>query len=130
MIVLDASVVVEALVGNGDLGDRTRRRLAAAPQCHAPELIYVEVANALCRLTAAGLIATELADRASTSSPASTSRRTPTRPCSAVFSELRANLTAHDAAYVAVAEAVGGPLLTLDERLANAPVDCAVDVVV
>lgn len=64
MIVPDASVVVEALVGNGDLGDRTRRRLAAAPQCHAPELIYVEVANALCRLAAAGLIATELADRA------------------------------------------------------------------
>jgi predicted nucleic acid-binding protein len=34
--------------------------------------------------------------------------------------ELRANLTAYDAAYVALAEALGAPLLTRDRRLARA----------
>ncbi len=35
---------------------------------------------------------------------------------------LRANLTAYDAVYVAVAEMLGAPLLTCDRRLARAPV--------
>jgi predicted nucleic acid-binding protein len=35
--------------------------------------------------------------------------------------ELRANITAYDAIYVALAEALSTPLLTCDKRLANAP---------
>jgi predicted nucleic acid-binding protein len=35
--------------------------------------------------------------------------------------ELRANLTVYDASYVALGEAVGGPVITLDQRLAKAP---------
>jgi predicted nucleic acid-binding protein len=35
--------------------------------------------------------------------------------------DLRQNLTAYDAAYVALAEALGAPFLTRDERLASAP---------
>ena len=35
--------------------------------------------------------------------------------------ELRGNLTAYDAAYVALAELLGAPLVTLDTRLARAP---------
>ena len=38
-----------------------------------------------------------------------------------------ANLTTYDAAYVTLAEVLGGPLLTTDRRLANAP-DLAVPV--
>jgi len=40
---------------------------------------------------------------------------------SCLGSELRENLSAYDAAYVALAEALDAPLLTLDERLARAP---------
>jgi predicted nucleic acid-binding protein len=44
--------------------------------------------------------------------------------------ELRDNVTAHDAAYVVVAESLGCPLLTADRRLANAPgVRCTITVV-
>jgi predicted nucleic acid-binding protein len=44
-------------------------------------------------------------------------------------SELRDNVTAYDAAYVALAEALGASLVTSDARLAGAPgLRCAVDV--
>jgi predicted nucleic acid-binding protein len=35
--------------------------------------------------------------------------------------ELRANVTAYDAAYVALAEALDCPLITADKRLSRAP---------
>ena len=47
-------------------------------------------------------------------------RRTPHRPLLARCWELRGNLTIYDAAYVAVAEALGVALLTGDARLARA----------
>ncbi len=43
--------------------------------------------------------------------------------------ELRHNLTAYDGCYVALAEAIGCPLLTADRRLADAPgVGCEIEV--
>lgn len=44
--------------------------------------------------------------------------------------ELRANVTAYDAAYVALAEGLGCPLVPADVRLANTPgLECAVQIV-
>ena len=45
--------------------------------------------------------------------------RTTRSPCGEW--QLRRNLTAYDAAYIALAEALGAPLLTRDRRLASAP---------
>lgn len=47
--------------------------------------------------------------------------RVPTLPFMSRAYELRANVTPYDAAYVGLAEALGCPLVTADERLASAP---------
>lgn len=54
----------------------------------------------------------------------------PTGPLLRRVWELRQNVTAYDACYIALAEAVGYPLITADRRLASAPgIRCAVEVV-
>ena len=55
--------------------------------------------------------------------------RYPHRPLLTRMWELRANLTAYDAAYVALAEALDAPLVTRDARLAHAPHRARVEVV-
>lgn len=53
----------------------------------------------------------------------------PTSPLLRRGWELRPNLTAYDACYLALAEAVNRPLLTADRRLANAPgIRCTIEV--
>jgi predicted nucleic acid-binding protein len=47
--------------------------------------------------------------------------RYPHAPLAARIWDLRENLTAYDAAYVALAETLGAPLITMDARLAQAP---------
>ena len=55
-------------------------------------------------------------------------RRLPHAPLLPRIWALRDNLTAYDAAYVALAEAIGAPLLTADRKLARAPgIDCEVE---
>jgi predicted nucleic acid-binding protein len=61
---------------------------------------------------------------------ASPVRRVPHAPLLPRIWALRHNLTPFDAAYVALAEALGAPLLTADRRLAGAPgVECAIELI-
>ncbi|WP_301546734.1 type II toxin-antitoxin system VapC family toxin [Gordonia sp. X0973] len=120
-MVLDASVVVELLL-NLPLAEDVRRRIAASTvQLHAPQLLTIEVLQVLRRRVAAGSTTTEEANRAlelfeeldvSYHDHALLARR--------VWA-LRGNLTAYDAAYVALAELLDVPLLTADAGLAGAP---------
>ena len=128
MIVIDASVVVTALADDGPDGERARARLAGE-RLAAPHLIDLEVLSAWRRLAAAGDLDERRAAFARADLRAMPIDRVPHAPLLERCWELRANLTVYDAAYVALAELIGAPLLTADARLAAGPgVTCAVEV--
>jgi predicted nucleic acid-binding protein len=119
MIAVDASAVVTALVTVGQLGVAARSVLTEHPLAY-PSLMPFEAANALRRLTNAGTIDSQRAQQAM-------QRLTEIRGMELGFNslarrvwELRGQVTVYDASYVAVAEFVDVPLLTLDDRLRRA----------
>lgn len=118
--VVDASVVVAALVDGGAAGRWCEERLGSGPLA-APHLLPAEVANILRRAALRGDIS---ADSASLAHADSLDLRIELFPYGLVAErtwELRANLTLYDASYVALAEALDADLVTLDQRLARAP---------
>jgi predicted nucleic acid-binding protein len=119
VIVLDASVVVEILLQSKD-GLRIQERvLDRAESRHAPHLLDVEVIQVVRRYWLAGRIDLQRAGQMLDDlSVMPIERHAHTVLLSRIW-ELRANLTAYDAAYVALAEALGAPLLTRDEGLAS-----------
>jgi predicted nucleic acid-binding protein len=130
MIVVDASVLATAL-GDDDVdGDRFRARLRGE-SLSAPELIDLEVASALRRQSASGLLNDRRAAQALSDLIELPMRRVPHRHLLARSWELRDNLTVYDASYVALAEALDLPLVTADRRLARAAgIGCVVEVLV
>jgi predicted nucleic acid-binding protein len=121
MIVLDASAVLE-LVLVTDAGRLVRERIASPKETlHAPQLIDLEVLQVLRRYCASGALASERAALALEDFRAVDLERYGHELLLDRIWQLRENLTAYDAAYVALAEALAAPLLTFDARLANAP---------
>lgn len=121
MIVLDASAILELLL-NTETGARVADRVADPRlSLHAPHLVDLEVAQALRRYAAAGAIETDRAARALVRLLELDLERWSHEPLLTRIWDLRANLTAYDAAYVALAEVLDAPLLTLDARIAAAP---------
>lgn len=115
MIVLDSSVAVAALTGQP-----AAREAVAAQRLVAPHLIDVEVAQALRGLVIGGNISTADAGRVLELWERLAIDRVAIAPFLRRIWELRENLTAYDAAFVAAAEAHGVALLTADRRLAAA----------
>ena len=118
-LVVDASVVVAALVDSGDIGRWAEAALRSSPLA-APHLMPVEVANILRRTALAGEISS---DTAALAHADLLELRVELIGCEAVAErawELRNNLTLYDAWYVAVAELLDAELATLDLRLARA----------
>lgn len=121
MIVLDASAAVE-LVLRLPLGEAVAARLADADESvHAPHLLGVEVAQVVRRYVLRGEVRPARGSEALGDLADLDVVRHPHEPLLPAMWRLRANLTAYDAAYVALAEALDAPLLTLDARLAAAP---------
>ena len=120
MIVVDASIVVTALADDGPDGDRVRERLRSE-RLVAPHLIDVEVVSAWRRLAAAGDLDERRVRLAMDDLRSLRLERIPHGSLLARCWKLRENLTVHDAAYVALAEAFSAPLLTADSKLASAP---------
>ena len=119
--VLDASAVFE-LVLRTPAGSQIRRRLAdPAISLHSPELVDLEVLNVIRRYVQANRMAPDLATAAVRSLSELDLHRHRHGPMLRRIWERRSNLTAYDAAYVALAEILDGPLLTTDRRLARAP---------
>lgn len=119
MIVLDASVLVELLLRT-PLEPAIRSGIGGH-EPSAPELIHAEALSALRSLEGAGDL-----DPARTLDAVRDLRRAPLRlyghgPLLEVAWSLRANLTAYDALYVALARRLGCSFLTADARLARAP---------
>ena len=130
MIVLDSSAAVEWLLGRAAASVVAGHLGNPDTSVHAPSLLGVEVASALRRLVLGGHMPpsrgeTAIADLSATD----TTLHDPT-PLLPRAWELRANLSAYDAVYVALAEALEATLVTGDARIAGAPgVMAAVDVV-
>ncbi|MBD7918469.1 type II toxin-antitoxin system VapC family toxin [Cellulomonas sp. Sa3CUA2] len=120
MIVVDASVLVPALADDGPDGDTVRARLRGQTLT-APEVVDLEVTSVLRRFAAAGQLPGRRADLAMQDLVDLPVRRAPHRALLPRIWELRHTVTSDDAAYVALAEALGIVLLTADARLARAP---------
>lgn len=120
MIVLDASATLELLLQT-PIGIRvTERALGPEETLHVPYLLDVEVAQVLRRYTLAGELSTERAEQGLTDfMDLPLTRYAHTDLLLRVW-ELRNSVTAYDAVYVALAEALGAPLLTTDRKLARA----------
>ena len=128
MIVVDASVLAPALADDGGDGDRVRERLRGE-RLAAPELIDLEVVSTLRRAARAGRLDDRRSGQALTDLATLPLRRIPHLPLLSRVWELRDNLTAYDAAYVALAEALDALLLTADGPLGRASgVRCEVEV--
>jgi predicted nucleic acid-binding protein len=128
VIVVDASVLAPALADDGADGDRVRERLRGE-QLTAPELIDLEVVSTIRRAARAGRLDGRRSQQVLTDLTALPLRRVPHLPLLPRVWELRDNLTAYDAAYVALAEAIDALLLTADAPMGRASgVRCKVEV--
>ena len=115
-VVVDSSTVVAALVATGPLG-AWAERIVAEQVSYAPELVLVEATNALRRLELSGRITTPEASTAQDDLLQLQIELFPFEPFAKRVWELRQAVTSYDAWYVAIAEALGFPLATLDDRL-------------
>lgn len=126
---LDASAVVEWLLRR-PLADAVERRLTqGSPSLHAPHLLAVEVAQVLRGYQGQGVLSAERGALALTALADLDLASYPHEPLLPAIWQLRENLTAYDAAYVALAAALEAPLITLDGRLAAAPHRIQVDLI-
>jgi predicted nucleic acid-binding protein len=125
MLVVDASALVDALLVAGP----ARARLSAA-NLQAPELIDAELLSVLWRLVLTGKLLESQALQALSTASRLGLRRHATRILWPRAWELRTNLSAYEALYVALAEQLQAPLLTADARLARAPgLRCSVELI-
>jgi predicted nucleic acid-binding protein len=121
VIVLDASVVVDLLLNRPSAAHLARRLRDPDEALHAPHLIDLEVAQTLRRYQAIGELSPQRARQSLLEFAQMPIERHPHWPFLRRIWELRRNLTAYDAAYVALAEVLESPLLTCDRALASAP---------
>jgi predicted nucleic acid-binding protein len=118
-VVVDSSVLVAALVDSGPNGTWAEEVIDGRA-LYAPELVRVETTNILRRLERAEEITTPEANASHDDLMQLEIELFSFEPFSDRIWELRHTVTSYDAWYVAVAEALGFPLATLDERLAKA----------
>ncbi len=120
-LVVDASALAAALLDQ-EAADGVRAAMHEAEGALvAPAVIDLEVANAIRRHTLAGRVPVERGAAAIVNLQLTAISREPHTDLLPRIWELRDNLTPYDAAYVALAEALDAPLLTLDSSLAEAP---------
>jgi predicted nucleic acid-binding protein len=120
MIVPDASVILEVLLRTPSAEAIEERLLASNESLHAPHLLDLEIAQVLRRYVSRGEITPR---RGATSLELFASfpiRRYSHEPLLSRIWFLRDNLTAYDAAYVALAEGLQATLLTRDDRIGRA----------
>lgn len=121
MIVVDASALLEFLLLT-PVGARVEARLFRdEDEFHVPHLADVEVIQGLRRLARTGEVSAARAAEAIADLADLDLHRHPHLDQLTRAWKLRENLTAYDAMYVALAEALGAPIVTCDTKLARAP---------
>ena len=121
MIVIDASGLLEFLLQT-PLGTRVEARLFRdQEELHSPHLADVEVTQGLRRLVRAGEVSPDRAVEALADLADLDLHRHPHLDLLTRAWKLRENITAYDAMYVALAEALDALIVTCDAPLAKAP---------
>jgi predicted nucleic acid-binding protein len=123
MLVLDASAVVDLLLVRPRAAEIERHVVAHAPDLHAPELLDVEVVSALRRVVSSGEASATRAAQALDDLLELPIRRHRHGPLLPRIWQLREILTAYEATYLALAEALGErptPVVTTDAGFARA----------
>jgi predicted nucleic acid-binding protein len=122
VLVLDASAAVAVLLNLGPAATNIRLRVSLPGETlHVPHLFDLEVLNVLRRHSLAGNLSEDRERLALSRLEAMRlSRYAHTTFLERIW-DLKDNLTTYDAAYVALAETLAVPLLTTDQRLAQAP---------
>lgn len=121
-MVVDASVLTDFLLGRATALDALQHELAGHEHepLHAPQLIEPETLNALRRLVLAGNLTDQRATEAASDLGSTRLIRYPHAPLRERVWDLRHDLTAYDATYLSLAEALGDcVLLTGDGELAS-----------
>lgn len=121
MIVVDASVLANFLADDEADGAAARARLSQEGDLTAPDLVDVETLAVLRKRWLAGSLSDGRLDAAVDDLLEMPLARYPAVDLVRRAAELSANVTAYDAVYVALAEALDAPLLTADRRLAATP---------
>lgn len=125
-VVCDASAVVAVLLDGGADGWWAAEALSGSVLA-APALLHFEVGNIIRRHELGGLIGSDQAVQAHEDLIDLDVEAWPYELVARRVWQLRHNLSAYDASYVAVAEATESTLVTLDRRMAGAPgVTCTV----
>ena len=120
MIVVDASAVLEVLLNTPVAGRVAERLFAPGETLHAPHLLDLEVAQVLRRYATSGQLDEGRGGEALEDFKDLPLTRYPHDLFLPRIWELRHSVTAYDAAYLTLAEALAAPLLTRDRRLAAA----------
>jgi predicted nucleic acid-binding protein len=120
VIVVDASAVLELLLGTERAERVAARLLAPDERLDAPHLLDIEVGQALHRLAQLNAITVLRAEEALADFASLVIERHAHRELLPRIWQLGDSLTAYDAAYVALAEALDAPVLTCDAKLGRA----------
>ncbi|ORT61503.1 type II toxin-antitoxin system VapC family toxin [Streptomyces sp. CB03238] len=130
MIVIDASVLTEALTGDGTAGKAARARLMRDTHWAAPEHLLVETFHAVRGRLLGQKITPERADAAVAALSDVSLETVQVRRLLPRMWELRQNVSGYDAAYIAAAETFGCPLITGDARLSRCGASrCTIEVI-
>ena len=116
MIVADASAILEVLLRTPAAAG-VESRILSGETLHAPHVLDLEVAQVLRRYELRGELTARRGEEALSDFADLIIERYPHHLFLGRIRDLRHNLTAYDAAYVALAEALGAPLVTRDARL-------------
>lgn len=118
-IVVDPSAIAPALTDEGPLGSACRE-IMRSKRLIAPQGVDLEVVSALRSMLFEGVIEGHVAEEAVDDLARLRMLRMPTLPLHQRIWNLRHNVSAYDAAFVALAEVLRVPLLTLDVKLTQA----------
>jgi len=121
VIVVDASILANALADDHADGNVARDELRAADRITAPDLVDVETVSVLRKRWLSRTLTDQRFEAAVAHLRQLQFERVPTLRMMRRAFELRANVSAYDACYVALAELLDCELVTADGRLAGAP---------